>query len=143
MKAESNALLIGQISAGTFYHRALLFKAICDRIGLGPCHLVRGDYNRAWNVVDVRKQELVKNGTVMPPASANKLTPSRDVPVGGLASAGTPAIVNAMSVLPPGWQPPVEPIEFPEEVTIVDLVFEPGRLLNISSPEAAAYRSPA
>ncbi|KAJ3018681.1 UNVERIFIED_CONTAM: hypothetical protein HDU68_011024 [Siphonaria sp. JEL0065] len=145
MKAESNVLPIGQIAAGTFYHRALLFKAICDKIGLGPCHLVRGDYNRAWNVVDVRKLELVKVRVSSAPSGGKKLPPSREPAVGGgggmamggLASAATPAMVSGgTSVLPAGWQPQSEPTEFPEEVTIVDLVFEPGRLLGVTHDHA-------
>ncbi|KAI9350808.1 armadillo-type protein [Obelidium mucronatum] len=144
LKAESNVLLIGQIATGTFYHRALLFKAICDKIGLGPCHLVRGDYNRAWNVVDVRKLEFVKERAPSAASGAKKMPPSRELPVGGLASAATPVTVQSgQSVLPVGWQPPQEPIEFPEEVTIVDLMFEPGRLIGVSSSEAIAYKSPA
>ncbi|NWI91118.1 ARMC3 protein, partial [Pitta sordida] len=47
---KSNIVPIGRIKKGTFYHRALLFKVIADRIGIG-CTLVRGRYNRAWNEV--------------------------------------------------------------------------------------------
>ncbi|XP_062066068.1 armadillo repeat-containing protein 3-like [Lepus europaeus] len=47
---KSNVVPIGQIKKGIFYHRALLFKALADRIGLS-CSLVRGDYGRAWNEV--------------------------------------------------------------------------------------------
>ncbi|KAM4828748.1 armadillo repeat-containing protein 3 [Thomomys bottae] len=47
---KSNVLPIGYIKKGTFYHRALLFKALADKIGVG-CSLVRGEYGRAWNEV--------------------------------------------------------------------------------------------
>ncbi|XP_022103270.1 armadillo repeat-containing protein 3-like [Acanthaster planci] len=47
---KSNVLPIGRIEKGIHYHRALLFKTLCDRIGVA-CSLVRGDYNRAWNEV--------------------------------------------------------------------------------------------
>ncbi|XP_038051297.1 armadillo repeat-containing protein 3-like [Patiria miniata] len=47
---KSNILPIGRIDKGIHYHRALLFKTLCDRIGVA-CSLVRGDYNRAWNEV--------------------------------------------------------------------------------------------
>ncbi|NXY41204.1 ARMC3 protein, partial [Ceuthmochares aereus] len=49
---KCNVVPIGKIKKGTFYHRALLFKVIADRIGVG-CSLVRGDYNRAWNEVEL------------------------------------------------------------------------------------------
>ncbi|KFV50738.1 Armadillo repeat-containing protein 3 [Tyto alba] len=49
---KCNVVPIGKVKKGTFYHRALLFKVIADRIGIG-CSLVRGEYNRAWNEVKV------------------------------------------------------------------------------------------
>ncbi|NWH57435.1 ARMC3 protein, partial [Geococcyx californianus] len=51
-KLKCNVVPIGKVKKGTFYHRALLFKVIADRIGIG-CSLVRGDYNRAWNEVEL------------------------------------------------------------------------------------------
>ncbi|NWU90073.1 ARMC3 protein, partial [Upupa epops] len=47
---KCNVVPIGKVKKGTFYHRALLFKVIADRVGIG-CTLVRGQYNRAWNEV--------------------------------------------------------------------------------------------
>ncbi|XP_012862241.1 armadillo repeat-containing protein 3 [Echinops telfairi] len=47
---KANVIPIGLIKKGTFYHRALLFKALADKIGVG-CSLVRGEYGRAWNEV--------------------------------------------------------------------------------------------
>ncbi|KAI8854782.1 hypothetical protein BC829DRAFT_412880 [Chytridium lagenaria] len=52
LRAGTNVLPLGLITTGTFYHRALLFKVICDKVGLGPCSIVRGEYKRAWNVID-------------------------------------------------------------------------------------------
>ncbi|XP_014801365.1 PREDICTED: armadillo repeat-containing protein 3 [Calidris pugnax] len=49
---KSNVVPIGKVKKGTFCHRALLFKVIADRIGI-CCSLVRGDYNRAWNEVEL------------------------------------------------------------------------------------------
>ena len=42
---KSNVIPIGFVKRGIYYHRALLFKALADRIGV-PTSLVRGDYNR-------------------------------------------------------------------------------------------------
>ncbi|XP_054551117.1 armadillo repeat-containing protein 3-like isoform X7 [Talpa occidentalis] len=47
---KSNVIPIGLIKKGIFYHRALLFKALADKIGVG-CSLARGEYGRAWNEV--------------------------------------------------------------------------------------------
>uniref|UniRef100_A0A8C4LJX3 Armadillo repeat containing 3 n=1 Tax=Equus asinus asinus TaxID=83772 RepID=A0A8C4LJX3_EQUAS len=52
---KSNVVPIGQIKKGTFYHRALLFKALADKIGIG-CSLVRGEYGRAWNEVKLMNE---------------------------------------------------------------------------------------
>ncbi|XP_039565679.1 armadillo repeat-containing protein 3 [Passer montanus] len=61
---KSNIVPIGKIKRGTFYHRALLFKVIADRIGIG-CSLVRGKYNRAWN--EVKLVEYSSKGHLLPP----------------------------------------------------------------------------
>uniref|UniRef100_A0A4W5NKB4 Armadillo repeat containing 3 n=1 Tax=Hucho hucho TaxID=62062 RepID=A0A4W5NKB4_9TELE len=47
---QSNIIPIGKIRKGTYYHRALLYKVLADRIGVS-CSLVRGEYNRVWNEV--------------------------------------------------------------------------------------------
>ncbi|XP_006139774.1 armadillo repeat-containing protein 3 [Tupaia chinensis] len=52
---KSNVVPIGQIKKGIFYHRALLFKALGDRIGVGSS-LVRGEYGRAWNEVQLMNE---------------------------------------------------------------------------------------
>uniref|UniRef100_A0A8B9NL45 Armadillo repeat containing 3 n=1 Tax=Accipiter nisus TaxID=211598 RepID=A0A8B9NL45_9AVES len=64
---KCNVVPIGKVKKGTFYHRALLFKVIADRIGIG-CSLVRGEYNRAWNevkLVDDSPQGVA--GLLLPP----------------------------------------------------------------------------
>ncbi|XP_010078569.1 PREDICTED: armadillo repeat-containing protein 3, partial [Pterocles gutturalis] len=64
---KCNIVPIGKVKKGTFYHRALLFKVIADRIGIG-CSLVRGEYNRAWNevkLVDDSPQGIA--GLLLPP----------------------------------------------------------------------------
>ncbi|KAK1806781.1 hypothetical protein P4O66_004808, partial [Electrophorus voltai] len=49
-EVQSNIIPIGKVKKGTYYHRALLYKALADRIGV-CCSLVRGSYSRAWNEV--------------------------------------------------------------------------------------------
>ncbi|XP_004648106.1 armadillo repeat-containing protein 3-like [Octodon degus] len=55
----SNVIPIGYIKKGIFYHQALLFKALADRIGVG-CSLVRGEYGHAWN--EVKLLDLSQKG---------------------------------------------------------------------------------
>ncbi|KAJ2997461.1 Armadillo repeat-containing protein 3 [Globomyces sp. JEL0801] len=144
LKVGSNVIPIGQIDQGTFYHRALLFKTLCDRLGLKPCTLVRGEYNRAWNIVTVKQQTVhpklvVKKERVQSSAGKPKSHP---------ASAAVAVTVNPNPVPNPTelkmmflgtLDVEAEPFNS-EESAIVDLMFEPGRLLKIDSPEALAYQ---
>ncbi|KAA0704789.1 Armadillo repeat-containing protein 3 [Triplophysa tibetana] len=50
LEINSNIIPIGKIKKGIYFHRALLYKVLADRIGL-RCSLVRGQYNRAWNEI--------------------------------------------------------------------------------------------
>ncbi|XP_048462849.1 armadillo repeat-containing protein 3 [Rhincodon typus] len=64
---KSNIIPIGKIQKGIYYHRALLFKALADKIGIS-CSLVRGEYSRAWNevmLVDRPTQDVT--GLFIPP----------------------------------------------------------------------------
>ncbi|XP_039088944.1 armadillo repeat-containing protein 3 isoform X2 [Hyaena hyaena] len=63
---KSNVVPIGQIKKGIFYHRALLFKALADKIGIG-CSLVRGEYCRAWNEVKLMNETPKGLIGVLPP----------------------------------------------------------------------------
>ncbi|TPX41661.1 hypothetical protein SeMB42_g05481 [Synchytrium endobioticum] len=49
---SSNVIPLGKIDRGGAYHRALLFKALCDRVGIKSA-LIRGNFNKYWNVVDL------------------------------------------------------------------------------------------
>ncbi|KAG8443256.1 hypothetical protein GDO86_011890 [Hymenochirus boettgeri] len=89
---KCNVIPIGKIKKGIFYHRALLFKVIADRIGI-RCSLSRGEYGRAWNEV--------------------KLIDSQQ---------------GAFKVISP------------PKCYIVDLMFEPGRLIIQGSVDAESYQ---
>ena len=163
LKLNSNIIPIGQISQGTFYHRALLFKCICDRIGLTPCTLVRGDYNRAWNIVDTRKQSLVLKPTLQKEQSTTiqskekekkgsikpKVPPSTppSKSLGSSANAGnlqSSAGASSISTTSGAYQaaPVEEEEEHPslEDTAIIDLMFEPGSILLLGTPAANAYQ---
>ncbi|XP_064448044.1 armadillo repeat-containing protein 3 [Mirounga angustirostris] len=63
---KSNVIPIGLIKKGIFYHRALLFKALADKIGIG-CSLVRGEYGRAWNEVKLMNESRKGLIEALPP----------------------------------------------------------------------------
>ncbi len=139
LKLGSNVIPIGQIHQGTFYHRALLFKALADRVGMKPCSLVRGEYNRAWNIIDV------KNVTVNTP----RVVPAKRVPSSKPkhqdknqpAPAPVPTLSQAeQKALYIGQVEGEAKAYSSEEAAIVDLMFEPGKLLPLNSSEAIAYQ---
>jgi hypothetical protein len=103
---KSNVLPLGAIDQGTFYHRALLFKTICDRVGLYPCTVQRGDYNRAWNVVDLRRMgpmaskaevlaRVAKASASGLPALAEQAALAGRVPSAGAGKRGAAAVAAA------------------------------------------------
>jgi len=64
LNLNSNIIPIGEISAGIFYHRALLFKVLMDFLNMTPmvhCTLYRSGYNRAWNTLELIDDELIEN----------------------------------------------------------------------------------
>ena len=142
LKLGTNVLPIGQINQGTFYHRALLFKALADRIGLKPCSLVRGEYVRAWNIIDLKT--LIVSP---PPKSAQG---GRRVQSSRLKNKQDPAA--ATPVQAPTLSPSEQRMLYVgttdidakpyghDDVAIVDLMFEPGRLIPAQSPEAVKYQ---
>ncbi|KAM3860418.1 armadillo repeat-containing protein 3 [Diretmus argenteus] len=85
---QSNLVPIGRICKGIYYHRAMLFKCLADRIGVS-CTLVRGKYNRAWNEV------LLFQGT--PPQPWRYIVDLMHQP-GKLLKANTPAAVQYQTI---------------------------------------------
>jgi len=64
MNLNSNIIPIGEITAGIFYHRALLFKVLMDFLNMTSmirCTLHRSGYNRAWNTLELLDDELVES----------------------------------------------------------------------------------
>ncbi len=54
---RSNIVPLGKIRLGTYYHRALLFKVLADKLYLRVT-LERGDYNRAWNTIALKDERV-------------------------------------------------------------------------------------
>ncbi|KAJ3020782.1 Armadillo repeat-containing protein 3 [Thoreauomyces humboldtii] len=173
LKTESNVVPLGEVAQGTFYHRALLFKYLCDKVGLTPCTLVRGEYGRAWNTVDIFRQTLVPPRAAAPATPAAATTPAKHekaaksarmretastkqaekeggaIAAGGLVGSGA-NVAGLGAPVPPVTLATLVPISIPvptddadpapEEETLVDLMFEPGRLILVGSSEANAYQ---
>ncbi|KAJ3050913.1 Armadillo repeat-containing protein 3 [Rhizophlyctis rosea] len=188
LQNQSNVIELGKVDRGTFYHRALLFKVLCDRCGVGPCELVRGEYGRAWNVVDVGRWggRIEKDESGGKPGDQTLTTTVEDKSKaggrpdsaggsggralssheggkrsttgrhqvkeqGGGAAGGSGAtavlsqpaqVTQPTPVLKDFAIPPPKEDVGPAPVgpVIVDLMFEPGRLLGVGSVEAEAYQ---
>jgi len=136
---KSNVLPIGLIKHGTFYHRALLFKALADRCGLSPVGVVRGEYNRGWNEIAVNKLAIVL--PVVAPSTAT----SAKGPKSGGGSRATPASGTARKGAQYGGGDgdfearPYGDEEVGSVVGIVDLMFEAGAILPTGSLVAKDY----
>lgn len=85
-KEGSNLIPLGAVNKGLFRHRALLYKVLCDSIGL-ICSLQCSQYGRVWNTVIL---SMDNNNFIM---------------------------------------------------CVVDLVYQPGRLMPDGSPEAIQYQT--
>lgn len=84
-KTGSNLIPLGAVNKGLFRHRALLYKVLCDSIGL-VCSLQCSQYGRVWNTVILSTDN------------------------------------NFMTF-------------------VVDLIYQPGRLMVDNSPEAIQYQT--
>jgi hypothetical protein len=118
---QSNILPIGSIDSGTFYHRALLFKVLCDKLSI-PVTLSRGEYNRAWNIVDLKGL----NNWKCPVITSDEAELAKKAPEGVFKDHFTD--LSRMSALT--TQGPF----------LVDLMFYPGNLLDVSSSASNDYR---
>ena len=78
MVQQSNVLLLGHLRKGYFYHRALLFKALADRLGL-VCVLQRGEYHRAWITVTIQVGDEAKSFLVDLMHQPGKLIPAESL----------------------------------------------------------------
>jgi len=56
--SNSNVVPLGQIAKGLYRERALLFKVICDQVGL-PVTLEQREYRRAWNSICLRGTQFI------------------------------------------------------------------------------------
>ncbi|XP_062841883.1 armadillo repeat-containing protein 3 isoform X2 [Trichomycterus rosablanca] len=91
---RSNIVPVGRIRKGTYYHRALLFKVLADRLGVS-CSLVRGEYNRAWNEVLLTFTSKNENRFHLQPQSYVIDLIHRP---GNLMKSGTPAATQYQTI---------------------------------------------
>jgi hypothetical protein len=108
---KTSILKLGALSSGSFYHRALLFKALCDRLGLGPCGLVRRNNKMAWNTID-----------------RSRLHVNPDTLITSHLSFKTSEVVSDTNRGEPS-------VDYSRDEFVLDLIFKPGSLLQGSEAE--------
>lgn len=136
---QSNVISLGQINRGTFYHRSLLFKALCDKVGLKNCSLTRGEYSRAWNTVDIGSMTLIPK--LVPLVKRTPTSRGKSATFSGERLTATPTTLNAEQCFHfLGTVDLGAPKYTLNEEAIVDLMFEPGKLIPISSIESNSYQ---
>lgn len=143
---QSNVIPLGLIQNGTYYHRALLFKVMCDRIGLAPCTLERGESGAVWNTIDISRQSfnlpVAKDPVppVMPPATAAQ-SRSRAPSIKSNANMSTlvSSVVQDGNLQKEFSETTGSKMLEDEGPCIVDLMFQPGNLLV--GDQAEAYKN--
>ena len=166
-EANSDVLLIGALPSGGARPRALLFKALADRVGL-PCELRASDYTKgahaghAWVVlslddvpglepperpVGAEEDEDEDEDEPAPPAAAAPAAAGEDddddddvAPPPALPPAAAPeaaAPEAAPAAAPEAAAAPAWPV--PDRV-IVDLMHAPGELLREGTEGALRYQ---
>lgn len=85
-KEGSNLIPLGAVNKGLFRHRALLYKVLCDSIGL-ICSLHCSQYGRVWNTVVLSEDNNFKTFVVDLVYQPGKLMPD-----------GTPAAIQYQTV---------------------------------------------
>ena len=125
---RSNVLPIGSIRHGTFYHRALIFKVVADQL-----------------LDDHKKDDYYQ--TILKGREGPVLNEAR-----GMASKislvrGEYGRAWNVIALKPFEADQATKVENPlvalgarEEEYLIDLMFQPGRLMKLGSPEAVAYQ---
>jgi hypothetical protein len=104
---------LGSLTSGSFYHRALLFKVLCDRLGLGPCGLVRRNNRMAWNTIDRSRLCINPNSIIDSQSSSKTLEVMSDTN---------------------GFE---QSVDYSSDEFVLDLIFKPGSLLQ--GKEAEEY----
>jgi hypothetical protein len=102
--------------------------------------VIRGDYNRAWNTVDPRIQS-VELTRMLPIKDIRRANSARPKSHG--TSQPQPALTSAQIDMRNFYFKDANlhtEAYMHEEPPIVDLMFEPGKLMPAVSPEALAYK---
>lgn len=116
---------------------------LCDSLGL-PCSLVRGGYSRHWNIVNTSVQTPPSSPTPQPQVVPDSSTLNPQLVPANPAPQGSPTsnvqTVPGSPALNPQSSPAAIMENKPHTLYLVDLMFNPGILLPVHSPQAVQYQ---
>ena len=132
---QSNVQCLCWLQNGTHYHRALLFKYLCDKSNVFPCTLERNSDGKAWNTVDLKRLSFMKPKEVVKEEPVNPVVAPPPTGKGNNAAAAKAAPIAPVLPVNPvvkeeeTTNTELNPIEPPDNV-IIDLLYNPGEFLT-------------
>ncbi|KAG5326846.1 ARMC3 protein, partial [Acromyrmex heyeri] len=140
---ETNMIPLGQLRVGSYLERAMLFKAIADRICL-PTAFVRGEYGVSWIEIAIPQMENSNEGGLFDARlDENNEDYEKRIMTELLGKSNVFTYQNEHEKekisLSRNYQSTIYPTKLMKPNFIVDLMDTPGDLIPIGSPRSKVY----
>ncbi|XP_011064506.1 PREDICTED: uncharacterized protein LOC105152112 [Acromyrmex echinatior] len=140
---ETNMIPLGQLRVGSYLERAMLFKAIADRICL-PTAFVRGEYGVSWIEIAIPQMENSnEEGLFDAHLDENNEDYEKRIMTELLGKSNVFTYQNGHErekiSLSRNYQSTIYPTKLMKPNFIVDLMDTPGDLIPIGSPRSKVY----
>ncbi|KAG5317841.1 ARMC3 protein, partial [Pseudoatta argentina] len=140
---ETNMIPLGQLRVGSYLERAMLFKAIADRICL-PTAFVRGEYGVSWIEIAIPQMENSNEGGLFDArVDENNEDYEKRIMTELLGKSNVFTYQNEHEKekisLSRNYQSTIYPTKLMKPNFIVDLMDTPGDLIPIGSPRSKIY----
>ncbi|XP_018313706.1 uncharacterized protein, partial [Mycetomoellerius zeteki] len=140
---ETNMIPLGQLCVGSYLERAMLFKAIADRICL-PAAFVRGEYGVSWIEIAIPQMEDSNERVLFDAClDGNNEDYEKRITTELLGESNVFTYQNGHEKekisLSLDYQSTIYPTKLMKPNFIVDLMDTPGDLIPIGSPRSKLY----
>ncbi|XP_018045485.1 PREDICTED: uncharacterized protein LOC108685278 [Atta colombica] len=139
---ETSIIPLGQLRVGSYLERAMLFKAIADRICL-PAAFVRGEYGVSWIEIVIPQMEDSNEEGFDACSNENNEDYEKRITTELLGKSNVFTYQNGHErekiSLSRNYQSPIYPTKLMKSNFIVDLMDTPGDLIPIGSPRSKIY----